>query len=170
MTGNDVPGEQGNLYGTEGSDGGINPNSGAFQAYFGDLAANPTTLAQTLATTVGASYAISFYLAEELEGPGTVNNSAVVSFGGTTLETLTNVGAGGYTLYTVTGVASSGSTVLNLTFGDDIGEFLLDDVSVTAVPTPEPGSWVLAATGVLLLGWLSRSALKQPLTGWQHTR
>src|SRR5580704_4911525 len=54
VSGNDVPGELGNLYGVEGTDpfptpGGTAPFSGNFQAYFGDLNANATTISQEVA-------------------------------------------------------------------------------------------------------------------------
>src|SRR5580704_8216270 len=54
LAGNDVPGQLGNLYGVEGTDpfplpGGTAPFSGNFQAYFGDLNANATTISQEVA-------------------------------------------------------------------------------------------------------------------------
>jgi hypothetical protein len=44
LSGNDVPGEEGNLYGVEGVDpvDGISPNSGSYQAYIADLDSNAT--------------------------------------------------------------------------------------------------------------------------------
>ncbi len=168
LSGNDVPGELNNLYGVEGVDpfpipAGTNPNSGSFQAYFSDQFADPTTLSQTLATIGGDTYTISFYLAQQLVGPGTVHNSALVTFGGTTIENLANVPVEGYTLFTGTALATSGSTTLSLTFGNDIGEFLLDDVVVStpaAAVTPEPSSWVLFFTGAALAGWFGISGRK----------
>src|SRR5277367_3761001 len=54
LSGNDVPGELGNLYGVKGTDpsplpDGTAPNSGTSQAFFADIAADPITLSQTLA-------------------------------------------------------------------------------------------------------------------------
>jgi hypothetical protein len=170
LSGNDVPAELNNLYGVEGTDpfplpGGTNPNNGNFQAFFSDQAADPTTLSQTLATTAGDTYTISFYLAQELLGPGSVNNLALVTFGATTIESLTNVPVEGYTLFTGTGVAASSSTILSLKFGNDVGEFLLDDVVVstpaaTTTSVPEPSSWVLFFTGALMAGWFGISGRK----------
>lgn len=169
LSGNDVPQSQDTLYGVEGPDpfplpGGTNPNSGNFQAFFADQFADPTTLSQTLTTVAGDTYTISFYLAQELFGPGTVQNSALVTFGGTTIESLSNVPVEGYTLFTGTALASSGSTILSLTFGNDVGEFLLDDVVVSTpaatTTVPEPSSWLLFFTGALLAGWFGISGRK----------
>jgi hypothetical protein len=150
LTGNDVPGGLTNLYGVEGNDifplpGGTNPNSGLSQAFFDDQFADPTTLSQSIATTPGTQYAIAFYMAQELLGPGTVHNSLLLTFGGTTLTALTNVPAEGYTLFTTVGTATGASTQLSLTLGNDIGEFLIDDISVISTQTPEP------ATGLMIL-------------------
>ena len=145
VAGLDVPGQLNNLYGVEGTDpfplpGGTAPNSGSFQAFFSDANARPTTISEVLSTAIGGQYTISFYLAQELVGPGTVNNSVAVSFGGTTLATLTNVPVEGYTQYVYMATATTASTTLSLSFGNDIGEFLLDDVQVA---TPEPATWGL---------------------------
>jgi hypothetical protein len=164
LSGNDVPGQEGNLYGVEsGLDpvSNIGPNSGNNQAYFGDLPSNPTTLSQNLVTTAGQTYTISFYLAQDTEGPGNANNSVLVDFGGTQVDDLSDVGIQGYTFYSVTDVASSGSTNLAFVFGNEIGQFQIDDIEVVA--TPEPGSWALLLTGVLLIGWMYRSKSGQAL-------
>jgi len=145
--GNDVPGEEGNLYGVEGQDpsDGIDPNSGDFQAYIGDLTTNATTLSQTLPTLAGGEYFVTFYLAQDTPpGSGQGNtpyiNSIDVTFGGNTLLNTTNVPQEGYTKYTFQTAATSNSTVLSIKLGNDLGEFLLDDVSVVV---PEPSAWTL---------------------------
>jgi hypothetical protein len=158
VTGNDVPGQEGTLYGVEGTDpfplpGGTMPNSGDFQAFFADQNADPTTLSQTLTTTPGIDYQISLFLSQQLLGPGTVNNSVVVKFGGVTVLDLINVVDVGYTQITFTGLATTASTVFSISLGNDIGEFLLDDVAVT---TPEPASMALIAAGLLGLGLVAR--------------
>jgi hypothetical protein len=159
LSGNDVPSEEGNLYGVEGTDpfplpDGTAPNSGNFQAFFSDLAADPTTISQVLATVAGDQYTVSFYLAQQPVGPGTVNNSVDVTLGGVTVQDLSDVSTEGYTLYTGILDATSANETLNLTFGNDIGEFLLDDVSVVA--TPEPSALPLVAIGLVMAGWLYR--------------
>jgi PEP-CTERM motif-containing protein len=153
VTGNDVPGQLGGLYGVEGDDpfplpAGTAPVGGSFQAYIGDQNADPTTIAETLATAAGSTYFISFFLAQQLEGPGTVNNSVVVKFGGVTLATLTNVAVQGYTEYDYTAVATSAASVFSLRFGNDVGEFIADDINVV---TPEPSSLLMVLGGGLLV-------------------
>jgi hypothetical protein len=157
LSGNDVPGALNNLYGVEGNDpyptpGGTAPHSGNYQAYFSDQVSNSTTLSQTVATVAGNKYAVSFYLAQELVGPGTVNNSVTVGFNGTTLATLSNVGVQSYELFTYDVTATAASSLFSLNMGNDIGEFLLDDVSVTPVPLPA-SAWLMLS-GLVGLGAL----------------
>jgi len=149
LAGNDVPGELGNLYGVEGTDpvDGISPIVGTTQAYFSDLDANATTLSQTLTTVVGTTYIVSFYLAQDTAVVSPYSNEFSVSFGSTSLASLTAVAVEPYTLYQYTAIATSTSTVLSFTIGNDLGEFLLDDISVQ---TPEPSAWALALVGGLV--------------------
>ena len=161
-------GQLGNLYGVEGTDpfDGISPNSGSFQAFFADLDPNATTISQTLNTTAGVTYEVSWYLAQDTLPDPTVTcggtpctNLLTVSFGGTTLTDVTGIPEQGYTLYSFTSEATSGSTVLSLTIGNSAGENLLDDVSVTATPEPSP---VFLLGGGLLCFLLRKRADCEP--------
>jgi hypothetical protein len=164
LSGNDTPFELGNLYGVEGVDplDGISPHSGSYQAYFADLDANATTLSQTFATVVGGMYTVSWYLAQDTApgtsfcGPVLCSNEFSASFGAATLVNLEAVPVQGYTEYSYTVTASSASSVLDLTLGNDLGEFLLDDVSVVA--TPEPAAYGLLATAIAMVGFSRRRA------------
>ncbi len=162
LSGNDVPGEEGNLYGVEqGADpfDGISPNSGNYQAFFADQVANATTLSQTLSTQAGSTYLISFFLAQDTApGTGEGSNSLDVMFGGTTLTNQSNVGVEGYTEYSFLATATSGSTALSLTLGNGLGEFLLDDVSVTV---PEPSS--IAGVGIGLFAMMFAARRRRTL-------
>jgi hypothetical protein len=160
LTGNDVPIALNNLYGVEGVDpfDGISPNSGANQAFFADLDANATTLQQAIATTASEMYTVSWFLAQDtpVGTQPTETNAFSASFGGVTLANLTAVPVQGYTEYSFVVAASSSSSVLSLTLGNDLGEFLLDDVSVVpVVSTPEPPAWTLMLVGIMgsLLFW-----------------
>ncbi|MGA3188076.1 MAG: PEP-CTERM sorting domain-containing protein [Bryobacteraceae bacterium] len=160
VTGNDTPGEAGNLYGVETGadpvDGIIPPNGDTNQAFFADLVANSTTIAETLNTTPGVIYTIEFYMAQDTTpGTGTAPNSnqLVLSFGGTTVTTLTATPVQGYTFYKFTGTATGAFSVVSFTIGNDLGETLLDDISVT---TPEPSTWMLMGAGLLGLAFVAR--------------
>ncbi len=154
LTGNDVPAAQDNLYGVEmGQDpDGNNPHGGSYQVFIGDLVANATTLAQNIATTAGSTYTISFWLAQDTPTVTPYSNEFSVLFGGSGL-TQNGIGVEGYTKYSFTETATSASTALDLTLGNDVGYFLLDDISVVdnsaAAPTPEPSAWTLMLVGIM---------------------
>ena len=156
LSGNDVPIELGNLYGVEGADpfDGISPFSGLFQAYFADLVSNATTLSQTLATVPGKVYTVSWLLAQDTAVGTGYTNAFSASFNGAPLVNLAAVPVEGYTKYSYTGLATGSSTVLSLTLGDDLGEFLLDDVEVAVAP--EPAAWQLGMGGLCLACLLAR--------------
>jgi hypothetical protein len=153
LSGNDTPLELNNLYGVEGVDpvDGISPYSGTYQAFIADLDANATTLSQTISTTAGTEYTVSWYLAQDTPIVPPYSNTLSVSFGGTTLASLTGVPVEGYTHYSYPATATSSSSILSLTLGNDLGEFLLDEVSVVPVEVPEPAPWTLAVGCALML-------------------
>ncbi len=125
---------------------GISPHSGNFQATFGDA---PASLAQSVATTPGASYTIDFWLANQ----GIPMNNFSVSWDGSPIFSLTNQSSFGYTEYTFTETASIASTALLFQFGQQDGVWLLDDVSVNpaGVGVPDAGS-TFPLLGFALLG------------------
>jgi len=158
LSGADTPGQLNDLYGVEGKDpvDSIAPFSGSYQAFFADLSASPITISQSIATSAGSTYSISFYIAQDTNpasGGSSYTDSLAAKFGGSTLISSTVVPQEGYTKYTFTDVASGPVSVLSLTFGDDLGEFLLDDVTVAA---PEPASWCLLAGGLAAAFFLRR--------------
>ena len=126
---------------------GTSLHSGNFQAVFGpDL--DIGSLTQSVATTPGASYTVGFFLANT-----TPLASFSVSWGGSTIFSLTNQSAFGYTEYTFTETASTASTELTFQFFDATNAWLLDDVSVNpaGVGVPDGGSTV-SLLGCALLG------------------
>ena len=132
-------------------------HSGDYAAYFGPDG-SLGYLSQTLATTVGTRYELTFYLASDGQTP----NEFQVTFGGTTFDE-TNVSALPYSSMSIILTAASSSTLLQFGFRDDNGFFNLDDVSVSAVP--EPGSLTLSCLGavvILVSTWLRRSYAVSP--------
>ena len=162
LAGLDVPRELNNLYGVEGIDpDGIAPNSGSFQAYFGDLVSNATTLSQTLATKPNEYYTVSWDLAQDTPLISPYSNAFSASLGGTNIARLTALGVQGYTQYSFTVAVFSTSSTLSFTLGNDLGEFLLDDVVVTDVgPTPEPATWLLMFSSGAMLCFSWRMKMK----------
>jgi hypothetical protein len=150
LSGNDVPMSEGVLYAVEGTDpiDGIPPNSGSFQAFFADLVANATTLQQNIATKAGDTYKISWDLAQDTAAVAPYSNAFSASFGASSLVSLTAMPVQGYTAYSFSATATGASTGLDFVLGNDLGEYLLDDVTVvdtTSAATPEPATWVLMA-------------------------
>jgi hypothetical protein len=131
---------------------GYGPHDGSFSAYFG--AADPSdTISQTLATTPGAQYMVSFKLDSEF----TSGDSAgfVGSFGGTPFISLSNANADfTYTTFSFTVVAASASTVLSFAAYNNNWFYTLDNVSVMAVP--EPGTYALLGLGLAAVGAAAR--------------
>lgn len=159
LAGNDVPLEQNILYGVEGTDplDGISPNSGSYQAFFADLVDSSTTLSQTIATNSGQLYRVQWYLAQDTAPVTPYTNAFSASFGGTTLISLSAMPVQGYTEYSADVEALSSSSTLAFTLGNDVGEFLLDDISVGNVP--EPASWLFMLGAGALWG----------LTAWRRS-
>src|SRR5262245_3995697 len=152
----------------------FSPHSGSFGAGLGTSIPDPRfpitlpstgSITQTLATTVGVSYNIEFWLNTAVKP-----NFLSVAFGGIVLDSLTDVTTSpmvqqndpNYKLFSYTALASLASTDLVFTFQHDFWVWDLDDVSVEAATgVPEPGSLPLVVAGLtfclLLLALRRRS-------------
>ena len=138
-----------NNIGPNGVDSG-SPHSGTYEAFFGQATADGlVSLSQDVATTPGASYTFSFWVMAEAgsEFSGAPDEFKA-SFGGTVLLDLVNVAAFPYTEYTYTVTASSPSSEVRFDVANDASFFDLDDVSLSAIAVPEPGSFILLVIGV----------------------
>jgi len=118
-------------------------------------------ITQNLATTIGTTYSISFWLDPRSTAAG---NTFSLSFDGSAISPTLAVGTNlpnGYHQYTYTALTGSASTALKLTWTASSGNYMaLDDVLVDVAPGAGPGATtpvpVPAAvwSGLSLLGGL----------------
>jgi Pro-kumamolisin, activation domain len=150
----DNPGN--NYYGVDAFDA----NSGSYGAFmsqdFLDEGATSVDLGQTLPTTAGGEYQITFYLEQDTAPTLGYNHAFTASWGGSTIESLTPTVAvpgtvGSFVEYSFIETTPTASTALEFTFENDDEYWSFDDASVT--PVPEPSTALL---GGLALGalWL----------------
>jgi hypothetical protein len=111
---------------------GIPPQSGQYEAALGQTG-YLATLSQTLATTPGLSYSLSFWLNSP---DGKTPNEFAVSWNGTTLLDDVYLPATGWTNMQFVVSASATSTVLQFSARDDNSYLELDDVTVSPISRP----------------------------------
>jgi hypothetical protein len=132
--------------GTPGGVNGWSAHSGNFGAALTG-AGFTSHLAQSVATTPGATYTIDFFLAFSHGGTPT---NVFVTWGGSTIFSHLFNSSSPYTEYTFNVTAASSSASLD--FGvNEFGFLLLDDVSVTPAGVPDAGS-TLPLLGFASLG------------------
>ena len=135
----------GSVYGVDSA----GPRNGNYSAYFG-ASSPPAFIAQTLATTAGQQYLVSFYFDRS---PLTTGGSFSASLGGVEFYA-GPAGTFAFAQVTQTVTALSDNAVLRFEV-DNVGDFYtLDSVSVTAVP--EPASAALLLVGLITVGRLAR--------------
>src|SRR5271170_4961578 len=103
----------------------------SYAAGMGSVGADGT-LSQTIATTAGQTYTLSFWL--QNESSGTNDFSAI--WNGQTLLSLTNAAQSGYTEYTYTVTATSSTTTLEFSAANVPSQWDLDNISLTATSDP----------------------------------
>jgi hypothetical protein len=126
-------------------------HSGIYGADFGQVG-SLGYLSQTLSTTPGTNYYLSFWL----DCDGATPNEFQVSWDGNTLLDEANIPDVGWTNIQFTVTATGNSTVLQFGFRDDTSNLGLDDVSV--VPTqsstgPPPFTWTTNAGAITITGY-----------------
>jgi hypothetical protein len=126
--------------------GDAGPAHTGTQMAFLDWSDSFNTISQTLATAIGQTYTISFWVA------GDQPNFLNVTFGGSTLFNGTAPATPGYVQFTFDSTAASTSTVLAFSGQRTVrGVELLDDVSVTETTVPEPATWLLMLSALVAL-------------------
>jgi hypothetical protein len=106
---------------------------------------NLVFLTQTLATTPGVNYTLSFWLSNPLGGPGT---EWLVRVGGNTLMDVSNAPSFIYTNFTFTFTATGNGTDLQFGFKHPPDWFYLDDVSVTPTNATAGAPFQLTVTAL----------------------
>ena len=113
-------------------------------------------LSQTIATTPGTSYNVSFWL-WSYGIPGDISNQFQAKWDGAIIFNQTDIPGDcpvSYTQYQFTEVASSSSTVIEFGLRNDPGYIYMDDISVN--PVPIPGAVWLLGSGLVGLAGLRR--------------
>jgi subtilase family serine protease len=156
-------------------------NSGLYGAYLGEWAwnGNPAvgSLSQSLATTPGQKYLVSFSLTCIPDASGvTTNNLFVAKWNNSAVFAQTNLSANGWTnLQFVVPAAILGHTTLAFSFNNDPGAFGLDEVTVQTAPGPMLNS-VAVASGKIAFSWNAvlnvsyqvQSSTNLNLSGWSN--
>ena len=105
--------------------------SGSYAAAMGSVNSDGT-LSQTLQTTAGQQYTLSFWLENQGGGP----NDFTATWNGTPVLALANAPAQGYTEYSFTVTATGSTSTLEFAAEQNPSQWNLDNISVTAVNPP----------------------------------
>jgi len=129
---------------------GTYSHSGTCAAALGPYGADGF-LSQSIPTTAGQQYQLTYWLANIPDAGGSVwNNDFEVSWGGAEImaSAILNAGPFSYTKYSFVVTGAAGSTPLSFGLRQDAKFFALDDVSVVL---PEPATLSLLALGGLAM-------------------
>jgi hypothetical protein len=131
-------------------------HSGGYGAFFGPE--TPVTMSQSVATTAGGTYEVSFWLS--LQDSAQPNNFSWTWNGVTQAVSFDNAAGFGYEKFTALVTGGDASSTLSFNFTDPQSFWLLDDVSVAAVPEPSTG--LMMGAGALLLALVGRRRIRVP--------
>ena len=123
---------------------------------------------QTVTTTPGQTYNLSFYVGNVVGGGFGATSTVGVLINGSQISTATNSNPGttlNWKLFTVPFTAASASTVIGFGNLDTDESNGLDNVSLDLAPTtavPEPSTWLLLGSGMIgLMFWQRRYSSHQ---------
>ena len=124
---------------------GTNAEGGSTYAAEMGSVGSDGSISQTIATTAGQEYQLTFWLANDVNGQGATPNDFTAKWNGTSLLSVANAPQQGYTEYNYVVVATSSSTTLEFDARQDPSIWSLDNISVTPV-----GTGVTIGTGATL--------------------
>ena len=147
FTGWTLSGDTSYTFVDDGSESGITPYSGSYEAALG-TSGSLGYISQTLSTTPGASYILSCWGNNPYGDPG----EFIVLWNGETLLDITNPVANDWTNIRFVVSATGTSTILQFGFQDDYVYLGLDDISVVpAQPAAHPGIAGISLSGTNLV-------------------
>ena len=132
-------------------------HSGAYGAKLGP--SSIFYMSQTLATTPGAAYELSFWLS----GNGSAANQFLVEWNGNTLTNMIDIPLSGWTNFQFAVTATSSSTVLEFGYDNRPSWFGLDDIGVLPATTGVTGPALTVgrlAGGHVQISWPATSGLE----------
>ena len=150
-----TPAASGSAFGV-GNTGPGSGGSGSRIAYFGATGSLNDAISQTIATTAGSLYTLSFFV--NVTGPiGAASNDFRVFFDNTLVFALSDINPG-FSTFTFPVLTNSSSTVLRIEGSNARSPTFLDDVSlvprISALAVPDSGS-TLAMLSLASLGLAS---------------
>ena len=116
-----------------------------YAAGLGSTGGSDGTLSQTIATTAGQTYTLSFWLQNE---GGAGSNDFTAMWDGQPLLALTNASASGYTEYTFTVTAIGATSTLEFSAANNASQWNLDNISLTAGSSTSAPAAPAVSTGV----------------------
>ena len=128
------------------------------------VASIPGSISQTIATTIGTQYTLSFLSNNNTDNTG---GSLSGKINGSTLFTaasiyLTTDHSWLTQSYNFTATTTSTSVELDLNFGGAHGNGYIDDIAVTELsPVPEPSEWAAASVALLGLVYVAKRRFAQ---------
>ena len=122
------------------------------------------SISQTIATTVGRQYTLSFLSNNDYDHTGysfsgKINGSPLFTSDSIYVSTVNSWLTQSYTF---TATTSSTDVELDLNFGAQTGNGYIDDISVTELsPVPEPSEWAAASVALLGLVYVAKRRFAQ---------
>jgi hypothetical protein len=112
-------------------------------------------LSQSFADVAGANYAATFFYegVAPVVTPGDPNASFAFFIGGAGISTF-GIPTNGFQTFTF-GFTGTGMDTVEVRAATNVGEWILDDVSITGPGVPEPSTWAMMLLGFAGLGFLT---------------